>query len=157
MKKKISVIKLTLVWMLAAFTTSSCTTDKDIKAQIAGMAKTDLNLATVNYTVQDKVVTLTGTCPSQKAKDDAEKSIKGIRMIKEVKNQIQIMPVILDNTYPVKQAVDSVLAQYPTVTAQVSANEITLSGKATQKEVGPLQAAITKLNGPKLVNRLKVE
>jgi hyperosmotically inducible protein len=135
---------------------TGCTTDKDIKAQITGLAKTDVNFADVNYTVENKVVTLTGYCPSKKSKDEVEATMKSIRVVKGINNQIQIAPVVLDNAFPLKQAVDSVLAQYPTVQANVTTTQVTLMGKVKKPEADKLLPAITKLNIGQVINQLTV-
>jgi outer membrane protein assembly factor BamA len=137
--------------------TGCTTTDKDIKAEITQLAKTDVNFADVKYTVEDKRVTLTGSCPSKKSKETVEKMVKGIRVVKDMVSRLQIAPVTLTNAFPVKQAVDSILAGYPTVIADVSETEVTLSGKITKPEVVPLLTAIRKLNPPNINNKLQVK
>jgi osmotically-inducible protein OsmY len=47
--------------------------DANIKADIATKVRTDLNFAGVSYTVSDGIVSLTGKCPTQKAKEAVEK------------------------------------------------------------------------------------
>jgi osmotically-inducible protein OsmY len=139
---------------LAVTILTGCTTDKDIKAQITGMAKTDVNFAGVEYTVAEKVVTLTGNCPSPKAKAAVETTLKSIKLLKGINNQIQISPVTLDTSFAVKLAVDSVLADYPTVSADVTNSNITLKGKVKKAERVPLLTGIKKLNLPNVENQL---
>ena len=142
------------ILLAAAIIIIGCTSDKDIKAQITGMAKTDENFAGVEYTVARKVVTLTGNCPSQKAKAAVETTLKSIKVLKGINNQIQISPVTLDTGFAVKLAIDSVLAAYPTVSADVTNSTITLKGKVKKAEVVPLLTGIKKLNLPNVDNQL---
>ncbi|WP_133300146.1 BON domain-containing protein [Mucilaginibacter terrenus] len=156
---KASSARLSAILVLTGLMVSAgcTTTDKDIKAEITQLAKTDVNFADVKYTVEDKRVTLTGSCPSKKSKDEVEKIIKGIRVVKDVVSRLQIAPVTLTNAFPIKQGVDSILAGYPTVIADVSETEVTLSGKITKPEVVPLLTAIRKLNPPTINNKLQVK
>jgi osmotically-inducible protein OsmY len=131
-----------------------CTNDKDIKAQITGLAKNDVNFAGVEYTVDGKVVTLMGNCPSPKAKAAVESTLKSIKVLKGINNQIQISPVTLDTGFAVKLAVDSVLAAYPTVSAAVTNSNVTLKGKVKKAELVPLLTGIKKLNLPNVNNQL---
>jgi len=123
---------------------TGCSNDKDIKAQITDMAKSDVNFAGVGFTVDGKVVTLTGNCPSKKEKDAVEKTIKGIKVVNGINNQIVIAPVILDTSFATKLAVDSVLAAYPTVTANVIQSKVILTGKVEKSAIIPLLNSIKK-------------
>jgi hypothetical protein len=131
--------------------------DKEIKADLVTKAKTDVNFAGVSYTVDEGVVTLTGACSSAKAKSEAEKTVKSINIVKSVNNQIVIAPVIMNADFPLKQSVDSILATYPSVQANVAQQMVTLTGKTTTQEVDKLLPAIQKLNPSKIDNQLQVQ
>jgi osmotically-inducible protein OsmY len=78
------------VWVplvLAVCLFSSCSQqrqDRNIKADIATKAKTDLNFAGVRFTVSDGIVSLTGRCPTQKAKEAVEKTVRDISIVKDI-------------------------------------------------------------------------
>lgn len=131
--------------------------DKEIKADIAAKAKSEISLAAVNYTVENSVVTLTGKCSSEKSKSEAEQTIKGINIIKGIVNQIEVAPVVLTTSFPLKQAVDSVLKTYPTVKADVKGDTIVLEGKAQSKDAGKILAGLRPLHPRKIENRLKAD
>jgi len=133
---------------------AGCTSDKDIKADIAQKAKNDVNFAGVSYSVENKVVTLSGKCPSIKAKQKVQQAVKDINVINGIVDSIQISPVLLDNDFALQQAADSVLAVYPQVQANVKNDSILLSGKATKKDMGSLIAAIKRLNPAQVATKL---
>jgi hyperosmotically inducible protein len=153
LKAKVQSPLLVIIAFIAILA-GSCTTDKDIKAQLTGMAKSDVNFAGVAYSVEGKTVTLTGKCPSQKAKDAVEQAVKNIKVVNGIKNQIQISPVILDLGFAMKLAVDSVLATYPTVIADVAPNNVVLKGNIKKAELVPLLTSVKKLNLPNVENQL---
>jgi hypothetical protein len=147
-----------LLFVLSVVTAcSQQSQDKEIKADIVTKVKTDINFAGVSYTVDRGMVTLTGFCSTDKSKKEAEKTIKAINIIKGINNQIQIAPVVITADMPLKQSVDSVLAAYPTIQADVLANVITLKGKAQRQETDKLMSAINMLNPAKVENQLIIQ
>lgn len=115
---------------LLAFT--GCTTsDKEIKADIAGKAQQDMNFSGLSYTVKNGIVNFTGRCPSEKAFSKIKQTVKNIHVIKGVNYRVSIAPVLLDTLTPVKLQVDSVLGSYPQVTAMVTPIYVTLKGSIT--------------------------
>ncbi|MEX8548579.1 MAG: BON domain-containing protein [Mucilaginibacter sp.] len=139
---------------------SSCSQqelDKEIKADLTTKAKTDLNLAAVNYMVEDGVVTLTGKCASEKSKSEAEQTVKGINIVKGIVNHIEVAPVVLTTNFPLKQAADSVLKTYPTVRADVKGDTIVLEGKAKSQDAGKILAGLKPLHPQKIENQLKAD
>ncbi len=120
--------------------------DRDIRGAIAAKTKTDIHFAGVQYTVKDGVVTLVGTCPTLKAKEQVLKTLRGIRVIKDVKDELRIAPLVLDSTLVFRQAVDSVLARYPYVLAKVSDSAIALQGEVMSGELAGLAKALKQVN-----------
>lgn len=131
--------------------------DKEIKADMVTKTKTDLNFAGVSYTVEGGVVTLTGICPSEKSRAEAEKTIKSINIVKSINNQIIIAPLTLTSDLPLKQSVDSVLAAYPTIQADVTQQVVTLKGKAKKQETDKLMPAINMLHPAKIDTQLVMQ
>jgi osmotically-inducible protein OsmY len=147
-----------LVFMIST-TLSACSLedrDKEIKADIASKAKSDINFAGVNFTVQDSKVTLTGSCPTLKARAGVDQSLKTIHVLKSVDNRIKISPVTLGASYAVKQAVDSILAGYPRVNAEVTDSAVVLIGSVKKEESTKLLADIKKIGGGTLVNQMTI-
>lgn len=122
--------KVALALIVLAF--AACqTSDTEIRADIACKAQQDLNFAGLQYTVQNGVVDFTGQCPSQKALTKIRQTIENIHVIKTVRYHVGISPILLDTLTPLKLQVDSLLAQYPMVTAEVDFQGTTLKGKIT--------------------------
>lgn len=139
---------------------SSCSKehrDKEIKADLTVKAKSDLNFAAVTFTVEDGVVTLTGKCSSEKSKHEAEEMVKGINIVKGIANNIVVAPVVLTTDLPMKQAVDSVLKDYPAVMGKVSGDTVVLEGKAQKQEVTKILPALNKLHPNKIDNRVTIQ
>ncbi|MVN22849.1 BON domain-containing protein [Mucilaginibacter arboris] len=159
-KQKATLNYLTIFLLLLIILCSSCSKahrDKEIKADLTTKAKNELNFAGVNYMVEDGVVTLTGKCSSEKSKNEVEQDVKGINIVKGIINKIVVAPVTLTSDFPLKQAADSVLKNYPGAEADVSGNTIVLEGKAAQKDVDKILPALNKLHPNKIDNRLKLE
>jgi len=133
---------------------AGCTTDKDIKADLAQKAKNDVNFAGVSYTVENKVVTLSGICSSVKAGQKVLQTVKDIHVIKGIIDRVQISPVTLNEDFSLQQAADSMLAVYPQVQATVKNHSILLSGKATKKDIDSLTAAAKRLNAVQVATKL---
>ncbi|RVU02479.1 BON domain-containing protein [Mucilaginibacter limnophilus] len=132
---------------------AACTSDIDIKGDITAKAKTEISFAAVNYTVKNKTVTLSGTCPSEISKQKVLQAVKGIAVVNSVIDRIKIAPVLITYDMPMKQQVDSVLGQHPQVLGTVKNHEVTLYGYATRKEVEKIMPAVAKLH-PEAVHNL---
>jgi hypothetical protein len=142
-----------MLFCLTAFI-SACTTDKDIKADIEQKAKNDINFAGVSYTVENKMVTLSGSCPTEKARIKVQQAVKDINVIKGIIDRVQISPIILNDDFSLQQATDSVLAIYPQVYAEVKNHSITLFGKATKKNMDSLIAGVKRLSAAQVSTKL---
>ena len=132
-------------FLFAAAFITSCTADKDIKADIAQKAKNDINFAGVTYTVKDEVVTLSGNCPSVKSRLKVWQAVKDVTVVKEIINRVQISPVLLNDDFDLQQAADSILAGYPQAQATVKNHVVILDGKATKKDMDSLAVRIGRL------------
>lgn len=119
----------TVIICIIIFSCNQPKLDKELKADIHIKSKDDLNFAGLQYTVENKIVTLSGKIPSAKSHESLLLKIKSIHMIDSINDRLVISPITLDSTYAIKQKVDSVLADYPTVAAELVAGEIILQGK----------------------------
>lgn len=128
--------------------------DKGIKQMIGTAAKEDVAFAGVSYTVEQGVVTLTGSCPSEKQKGEVEKAVKQLAGVKKVVNEVVVAPVVLTADHPLQQSVDSVLMKYPSISARVKDSVIYVRGKADQKEAGKLMPVLQKLGAKAVQNEL---
>jgi osmotically-inducible protein OsmY len=152
----IDMKKILAILMVTAGAWTSCTSDREIKADITVKAGTAVEFAGVSYTVKDQLVILTGTCPSYFSKQKVLQTIKSIGVVKGVEDHIVIAPVMFTTDLPLKQHVDSLLADHPLVTAFVKNGTVTLSGQAKQKEVGQLLTSIRELHPKELRNAIQI-
>jgi hyperosmotically inducible periplasmic protein len=128
--------------------------DMDIKSMIAVNAREDPAFAGVNYTVKGGVVTLSGSCPTQKEKDKVITRLNNTAGVKAVLDLIQIAPVSLTSDFPLKQAVDSVLMRYPSVQATVRDSTITLQGELKKEQRVDLMKALDELQAKGVIQQL---
>jgi hypothetical protein len=161
-RKSIPVYKYTgmAVWLFAAMCfllVAGCSNDKKIKTEIAAKTRSDINFAGVLYSVEGKVVTLTGYCPSIRSKLAVEGTIGEINVVKGIIDKIQIAPVTLSSDLPIKQRADSVLGQYPTIQARVDSSKIILIGKGTPQELQTLVPALNKLHPAGIENHIALK
>jgi hypothetical protein len=134
-------MKKTLIALIALALMGCQTSDEEIHADIAGKVQQDLNFSGLNYTVQAGVVDFRGRCPSEKAFTKIRQTISNIHVIKAVNYHVLITPVVLDTLTLVKLQADSLLAQYPRVTADVYPTGLTLKGEVTAQEKAKLLKA----------------
>jgi osmotically-inducible protein OsmY len=130
----------------------SCNNNKDktIKADLATKAESDKDFAGVRFTVENRIVTLNGECPTEKARSKVEATAKKLYGVKSVANRISVSPVIMGTDYSLKEAVDSVLKEYPAVQAITKDSIVYLEGRIEKKNFLKLDSAITMLK-PKVV------
>jgi hypothetical protein len=129
-----------MIVMLAGCQTS----DQEIRADISVKAQQDLNFSALDYTVQGGVVDINGRCPSEKALAKIRQTIANINVIKAVHYHVSIAPVILDTLTQIKLQADSLLTQYPEVTAHVYPAGVTLTGKVAASEKEQLLRAFRR-------------
>jgi hypothetical protein len=118
--------------------------DEEIRADIAGKARDNMNFAGLSYIVRNGVIDVSGSCPSKKAYDNVHNLLKTINVARALRFNVNIAPVVLDTLTPTKLKVDSVLSAYPRVVAFVSPNGILLSGDV--KDTDQRQKLLTELN-----------
>ena len=128
-------MKKIIVAIITALALAGCqTSDEEIRADIATKARKDLSFAGLYYTVQNGKVSFKGTCPSVKAFNQIKQAIRNIHVIKSVNYNVKIAPVTLDSLTQVKLQVDSLLAKYPRVVAEINLNEMTLKGSVANSK-----------------------
>ena len=130
--------------------------DQDIKTQLALKAKTELNYAGLQYTVNAGTVTLGGRCPTPKAKSEVVRSVKDIAGVKQVVDQIQVAPLLIGTDYALKSAVDSVLAKHPLALAVVRDSVVTLTGQVEEKQLQNLLSGLSGLYPKQVHNQLQI-
>jgi hypothetical protein len=138
----------------------SCTQhikDAELKADITVKAKADVNFAGVRFTVENRIVTIWGNCPTPRSKETVLQQLGTIHMLEGIVNHLRIAPVTLGSSFTLKQQVDSVLSAYPTITAAVSDTVVILEGKIKNKDLERLLPSVVQLHSNVTTNRLKRE
>lgn len=120
--------------------------DKEIKADITGKAKEDINFAGVMYVVERGRVTLSGSCPTAKSREMVKQKLSTIHVIDSIEDHLMLAPVTLGPSFAIKQKVDSVLAKYPAVTAAVSDSAVVLIGKIKNADLNKLLSSLQKVH-----------
>lgn len=150
-------MKKTLIALLLLALAGCQTSDKEIRADIAGKAQQDLNFTGLHYTVKNGIVDFYGSCPSDKALKKIQQTIKNIHVIKATRYRVTIGPTVLDTLTPVKLQVDSVLGGYPMVNAQVDSTGATLRGQIEAPGRTTLIKALRKIHLKSIKDSMSLE
>ena len=149
-----SYFVLFIVFLLTAACTQQ-SLDAELKADITGKAKEDINFAGVMFTVDNRKVTLRGNCPTRKSREKVLQLLGTIHMLKGIEDHLTIAPVTLSSSFSLRQQVDSLLSKYPAVTAAVSDTLVILEGKIKSKDLEQLLPMVVKLQTKVSAARLK--
>ncbi|WP_018612197.1 BON domain-containing protein [Segetibacter koreensis] len=160
MKNKIlNYCCLVLLLFILSFQIQSCkqNRDADIQTAIGSETQTNPNLAGVSATVVNGVVTLTGQCPDEDCRKNAEKAIKKIDGVKHVTNNI-IVEASVDITpdKDLKEMTDKIVSKYKGVEAGVSNGIITLRGEIKKDKLQQLMIDLNSLRPKRIDNQLAV-
>ncbi|GAA4904644.1 hypothetical protein [Mucilaginibacter defluvii] len=91
MKFLINQTAMSTLLLLACATLASCTSDSEIKEDLAAKAKTEIGFAGLTYTVQNKIGTLSRDCPAEESRQKVLKTDQGIAIIDSIINHIRIL------------------------------------------------------------------
>jgi len=151
--------KLVFVIALLSITTS-CSPykrDQQIKADLVLKAKDDASFAGVQFTVYNRNVTLWGVCPTEKSRMMVKQKLSTIHVIKKIDDKMMLGPVELNANYVLKQALDSVLAEYPRATGKIDTSGIVLNGTVKQQYLAKLLKSVSRIKPEAvIINRLAV-
>ena len=134
--------------------------DSDIQKSARELLSTNPELSGVNVTVQDKIATLSGTVSDDTSKNYAESIVAGVKNIKSVINQLEVIPPapdfsILDKS--INDTLPEILKDYNTVTATAQNGIITLNGEIKEKDLQILMEKLYQLNPEQVVNNLTIK
>lgn len=132
--------------------------ENDLTTRIRGAAPG------VVLTVNNGVVTLSGTCPDESCKHTSENTAKETKGVKEVVNNIIISSppaaaptVDITSTDTLQTSLNSLLSAYKTVKGTVQDGVITLSGELKRSELTPLMQSVNELKPKRVVNNLQIK
>lgn len=146
-----------VVIALLLFTAVSCgnkPNDKEIQDNVIKMLKDNINYASVNSTVKNGTVTLTGMCKGDNCASDIENNIKNVNGVRKVENNIT-KDTSTDLT--MRSSVQSILTKYPGVQADVTNGVIVLRGTIDGVNLQSLMSELSSLHPDKIDNQLLVK
>jgi hyperosmotically inducible periplasmic protein len=160
MKRLFLKINLAII-LLAGLSLQSCKgrTDADIQTDYQNEIRNDAQLSTITATVNDGVMTLSGQCPDQACRTNAEDKAKKTKGVKSVVNNISVgtsAPVVIEDDATLRNSVTNVVNKYPGVTAVVNGGVVTLNGTISRDNLQKLMPELHALNPKNIDNQLTV-
>ncbi len=154
--KLLQFLSIFLVAGLLLFTTacSHKPKDEDIQANITKQLKESPDYKSINVSVKDGVVTLSGRCLGQGCDSLIENQVKGVDGVESIKNNIQ-KDVATDLT--LRTSVQSIISKYEGVQADVAAGVVVLRGSIDKKQLQPMMNELEALKPKKLDNQLALK
>jgi hyperosmotically inducible periplasmic protein len=137
--------------------------DSTISEAITEKAQTTPELASIRAAVNDGVVTLTGECKDDAAKQAVENAVKDIKGVKSVVNNCTITPppapapVVISPDEELNKSVTDAIKDYPSVKASVQDGVITLTGDLKRSSLQKLMMSLNTLKPKKIVNQLTLK
>jgi osmotically-inducible protein OsmY len=150
---------------LWAIMLSSCgVKDSSISAAIAEKTQTTPELAGINATVKDGVVTLAGQFKDEASRTAAENAVKEIKGVKSVVNNGSITPpppapapVVISADDELNKGVTDAIKDFPTVKASVKDGVVTLTGNIRRANLQKLIMSLHTLKPKKIDNQLTIK
>lgn len=162
-KRPVIMLSAMTALLCMLFSCSSGPSDSDLQTQLNSAISA--SAPDVQVSVKDKVVTLSGTCPDEACKSQAETSAKNVKGVKSVTNNIVVnapppaaaaQPEIsADST--LQTSLNSLLSAYKTVKGTVSDGVVTLTGQIKRAQLTPLMQSVNELKPKKVENKLVIK
>ncbi len=154
----LSTILLTTT-LLFAFAACDNVNDADIQNDAQELLNANPDLAGVVVSVQDRVATLTGIVKDEATKTYAETTVSGVRNVRSVINQLEVVPPAPDYTTldaNINAGLAAALEGYESVNATVRDGVITLTGEIKESELPTLVERLNALQPVEVVNNTTV-
>jgi hyperosmotically inducible protein len=136
--------------------------DKEIEQDIR--TKISTTAPDVVPTVNNGVVTLSGTCADEPCKQSSESSAKSAKGVKQVVNNITVntppaaAPTVeINTTDSLQTSLDHLLTAYKSVKGTVDSGVVTLTGSVKRSQLTPLMQSVHELKPKKVVNKLEIK
>lgn len=126
--------------------------DKELKSKIEATAPG------VTVSVDNGVVTLSGTVNDDDAKKNLEETVKKVDGVKSVTNNLEVPPPpVINPDQMLIDAMNAIGKDYPKVKFDVVNGEITLTGEITRDELPKLMQKVQESKPKKVNNNLVVK
>ena len=160
MKIKSILLGMSFAFLLVACGPKDADIEKEIDAKISGLAGVDV-------TVVKGVATISGTCQDDSVKQNAESIVKGVKGVKSVVNNCEILaaepvaaepaPVEINPDAVLTTSVTEVVKAYNGVSATVANGVVTLTGEIKRSQLAPLIQSVQELKPKKVENKLTIK
>lgn len=140
---------------LIAFTACDNANDADIQSDAQELLNANPDLSGVVVSVQDRVATLTGIVKDEATKSYAETTVSGVRNVRSVINQLEVVPPAPDYSeldVQINAGLADALKDHQTVSATVQDGVITLTGEINEDEIPTLMERLNALQPVEIVN-----
>jgi len=161
---KISKSLLLSTAMVVVMFSSCGVKDSTISEAITEKAQTTPELAGINASVNNGVVTLTGECKDEAGKAACENAVKNIKGVKSVVNNCTIAPpppapapIVITADDPLTKGVTDAIKDFPGVKSSVKDGIITLTGEIKRADLKKLIMTLNTLKPKKIDNQLTIK
>ena len=136
--------------------------DSDLQAKITEKFAASPECSGASATVTDGVATLTGEVKDDACKNMAATTAEGIKGVKSVVNNLTVTPPpppapVVNPDSALIQGVTDATKDFPTVKADVSNGEITLTGSIKRADLTKLMQTLNTLHPTKINNQLTIK
>lgn len=162
---KIKTVSRNLLFVLGfALVFAAC---KPSDSQIAESVKAKVSAVSpsINSTVQDGVVTLSGEVSDEATKSAAEAALSDVKGVKSVVNNLTVpppppppAPVVINPDDVLRNSIDSAFKAkgITGITATVSGSVVTLTGNVKKADLQKVMQAANEIKPKKVVNQMVV-
>lgn len=135
--------------------------DSDVRTSAETSLRSNPDLSGVNVEIKDGVATLSGQVKDNASREAAESTVKGVKGVKSVNNNISVMPapapVEITADDPLKSGVTDAIKDHPGVTADVNDGVITLTGQINKTDLSRLMQKLNALKPKRIENKLTIK
>lgn len=138
--------------------------DSDFQAKIEQSLKASPETAGVTVDVKGGTATLSGEVKDKDAKEKAYRAAWDVNGIKKVENRITIAPAVVEapvvqinSDSTLMQGVKDATKDFSTVTANVNAGVISLTGSIKRSDLQNLMMSLNTLKAKKIENHLTIK
>lgn len=156
-----TMLPLLVAGFLSFVITSCGPKDAAIQTSVETALKANPDLASLNATVKDGVVTLSGETKDETFKTKAEELVKGVKGVKNVINNTTVAPpppapapITIELDDPLTKAVNDALKDFEGAKAEVKDGVITLTGQIRRSQLAKLMQTLNTLKPKKIENKL---
>lgn len=167
MKKMIFILSCVFTLGLA-FQSCNNQNNEKLQTEVQRELRDKYNNSSLSSSVQNGVVTLSGTVESQAQKDAVERDVKAVRNVKTVVNNISIRETTISSNQPmmnqnqdntIKTSIESRLRTegFDEVDVAVNDGEVTLSGDLRRNDLTKVMQIANESNPRKVTNKLTLK